>query len=221
MTGMLLAVDTASPTVSVAIGDATGLAVERQIPLKRSSELLLAAIEDALGVADLELRELDGLLALRGPGSFTGLRVGLSTVLGLHQALGLRATAISTFSVLALSAGGAPHLPVIAAVDALRGDWYVQPFTVSPWPLPAGEPSLKTADQLAGLAPCRLIGHQLDALRAPLAKAPIDVCEAPPLAGLAVRLATHTDILWDANLLTRPIYFRPPAVTLPRPRPTG
>ena len=68
------------------------------------------------------------------PGSFTGLRVGLATVLGLHQALGLPATALPTLEVLGCLGPG-DGSTVVAVVDALRGEWFAQRFESAAVPL--------------------------------------------------------------------------------------
>ena len=62
-------------------------------------------VQEVLTEAGVGVRDLGGIAVLRGPGSFTGLRIGLATVLGLHQALGVPATAIPSLPVLAASAG--------------------------------------------------------------------------------------------------------------------
>jgi tRNA threonylcarbamoyl adenosine modification protein YeaZ len=104
---LLLALDTASPTVSVALARGPELLGERSIAMERSSALLLALVHEVLSEAGARPADLAGVVALRGPGSFTGVRIGLATVLGLHQALGMPATALETLRVLAMG----PHPP--------------------------------------------------------------------------------------------------------------
>ena len=103
---LLLALDTGSPTVSVALASGGALVAERAVSMERSSVQLLGLIRDVLDEAGARPADLTGVVALRGPGSFTGLRIGLATVLGFHQALGVPATALETLRVLA-----APHPP--------------------------------------------------------------------------------------------------------------
>ncbi len=108
--------DTASPTVSVAVGRGGEALAVRSVELRRSSEALLRLVDEALEEAGAGLRDLDGILALRGPGSFTGLRVGLATAFGLHQALGTPATAVPTLEVLVSAA------QAVQAVRAARAE---------------------------------------------------------------------------------------------------
>ena len=226
----VLYLDTASPVVSVALGTGgteTGEPVfrgtvlsERTIALRRSSELLLKTIEEMLGETGATLRELHGVAALQGPGSFTGLRIGLATVLGLSQALGLRATAIPTLPVLAAAAAAGKH-DVVAAVDAIRGDWIVQRFRARAEEEnrePLSEVELISTGELLEQGPCRVVGFGASRLSTEPGwrSAAIEVIEPTALAPVAARRWPARLIDWDPGRLTSPIYFRPPAVTPPK-----
>ena len=100
-TRLILAVDAGSPIVSAALARDGKILAERQSPGRKSSQDLIQMIDALLAEADSRVSDLEGILALRGPGSFTGLRVGLATCLGLHQALGVPATTLTTFETLA------------------------------------------------------------------------------------------------------------------------
>jgi tRNA threonylcarbamoyladenosine biosynthesis protein TsaB len=228
--GPILAVDSASPVVSVAVTVDGALRAERAVEIGRSSERLLAMIDEALGEAGVDgPRGLAGIVALAGPGSFTGLRVGLATVLGLHQATGVPAAALPTLPVLAAAVPAAPDEELrVAAVDVLRGEWAAQDFAppddAAP-PRPLGDAGRRpAADLLAALAGRRatLVGFGVAALTEALGSAELPpglrLVEPPPLAAPAARLAAAHPPTWDAGTLTRPFYFRPPAVTLPKRR---
>ena len=252
---LLLALDTASPTVSVAVGRDGLCLAARSVELRRSSEALLRLVDEALREAGVTLRDLDGIIALRGPGSFTGLRVGLATVLGLHQALGVAATAVPTLEVLEVAARAAlPETegPVAAVVDALRGQWFSRIFGGSGSPSQAGaraasEAAILDPEQIADLAPAVLVGHGAKRLAADPAwadrssaaaeraggerPAVLDLAGAdwtgPTLAqaallhhALPLGGATRDVAPWDRATLTRPLYLRAPAVSLPK-RPPG
>jgi tRNA threonylcarbamoyl adenosine modification protein YeaZ len=148
--GLVLALDAGSPMVSVAAGRRGAVLAARAVPLERSSTQLLALIDEVLAAAGARAADLAGVVALAGPGSFTGLRVGLATALGLHQALGARALALPTLAAMAAMAapsGAPPACTVIAAVDALRGEWSAQAFRAGG---PAAAPSMP-APPLAGI----------------------------------------------------------------------
>jgi N6-L-threonylcarbamoyladenine synthase len=222
-----LALDTGSPTVSVALARGGVVVAERSVAMDRSSALLLALVQEVLTEAGARLTDLAGIAALRGPGSFTGLRIGLATVLGLHQATGVPATAIPTLHALA-SMGSTASGTVIAAVDALRGDWTAQAFVSDPslpLPRPLGEAVLIPGPDLPSLAAGdeRIVtGFGVSRLgKLPGWPADLRLVEAGPLAGAAARLAADPATAWDPSLLTAPLYARPPAVTTPRPRRTA
>src|ERR1035438_4458165 len=106
---LLLAIDTCGPSGSVALGRLTGGAVEilGQIELEgRSySATLVAAVGELLARSGVELRNLAAIVAVNGPGSFTGVRVGLSAVKGLAEAARIPVAAVSRLEVLAAKAG--------------------------------------------------------------------------------------------------------------------
>ena len=219
----VLFIDTSSPVSSVAVGAGYEVLAERTIEQRRTSELLLSAIEEALVEAGVELGALGGIAALQGPGSFTGLRIGLATVLGLHQASGVRATALPTLPILAAAAQGTgdDSAEVLAAVDAMRGDWVVQRFRTASAPrMPAttSERELVSGPALREQGVSRWIGFGIRELAGQpwLEDARIQLIEPPPLAAIAARSLAAEEITWSPERLTAPIYFRPPAVTLPK-----
>lgn len=217
---LLLALDTGSPVVSVAVGRegprGCELLAARVLPQEGSSAGLLPAIESALAEAGATPRDLGGIVALRGPGSFTGLRVGLATAYGLHQALGVPAAGLPTLAVLARAARAEGR--VVGAVDALRGEWFVQEFEGGSVPEPLGEARLLATDALGSLAPATLVGFGVTRAVAARAPAGLVIVEPPPLAAVALVVATAGPLDWDAALLTRPLYLRAPAVMLPAGR---
>ncbi|HXU44453.1 MAG TPA: hypothetical protein VN783_02935, partial [Thermoanaerobaculia bacterium] len=161
---------------------------------------------------------LGGILALSGPGSFTGLRIGLATAYGFHQALGLPAAALPTLRVLASFAPEGSRV-ALGAVDALRGEWSVQPFRPGAAPEAAGEVAILAPAQLAPFAPAAVVGFGIAALAARAGwPEGLTAIEPGPLAPVALRLAAAETPSWDAGALTRPLYARPPAATLPKPR---
>lgn len=226
----VLALDTGSPWVSVALARGRELAAVRGAAMERSSNQVLEMMREVLGEAGARPAELGGIVALRGPGSFTGVRIGLATAFGFHQALGIPATGLSTFEILAAAADAPRGAVILAAVDALRGDWSVQAFAAGTIPVSLGAPELVPAwripahfDQLGALPNARVLaGFGLDLLTA-LPGWPAEIRRFTPgpdrpLAAVAALRAADPSIVWDPGLLTDPLYSRPPAVTVPRPR---
>ncbi|HVS12570.1 MAG TPA: tRNA (adenosine(37)-N6)-threonylcarbamoyltransferase complex dimerization subunit type 1 TsaB [Thermoanaerobaculia bacterium] len=212
----ILAVDTGSPTPSVALERPGEPPIVRAAEPRACSERLLGLIDETLSEAGLELAQLGGMVALRGPGSFTGLRVGLATVLGLHQATGLPATAVPTLEVIGRWAlAQSPAAACLAVVDALRDHWFVARFARDQAGV-QGDASRSSAAEvvsrlredgalcLAGFGAARLAaaaGHRGDTL------------EPRGLAAAAARQALERPPAWDPTLLTRPLYLQPPAAT--------
>lgn len=206
--GPLLAVDSGSPLVSVAVGRPELSPIVRESWSSRSSTALMRLVDSCLHESALEPAELGGVLVLSGPGSFTGLRVGMAVAMGLHQALGLAAGTLSTFPALAHQAPVADR-PVHAAVRALRTDWYVQRFDR---PGGVGATSERVVDDdLLRLTDSQLVGFGLDRLIEDSALQPASPWSQPgPLAASALQLAAAAN--WDAASLTRPAYLAPPPV---------
>jgi tRNA threonylcarbamoyl adenosine modification protein YeaZ len=216
----LLALDTGSPTVSVAIGrDRTILAL-RQREIERSSEGLIGMIDEALAKADMRLSELAGIAVLRGPGSFTGLRVGLATVIGLRQALGLPATAVPTLAAIAAAAQLAGRRGRVACVvNALRDHWFVQEHDLETIPaISLHAPERRHRDALSSSPVGTIAGFGASSL-ADLGLPSREVWEPPPLAPAAIFLASAPSWRWrtedGVEDPLEPLYLSAPAVTVP------
>lgn len=118
-----LAIDTASPVGSVALGTVGRPLAETVLWGRQQAAGLVPAIADQLDGAGLRFSDLAGVVVADGPGSFTGVRVAVATAQGLiaaHPHLELWAAA----SLLAAAAVGrrAGHRTVAAAYDAMRGE---------------------------------------------------------------------------------------------------
>jgi tRNA threonylcarbamoyladenosine biosynthesis protein TsaB len=126
---LVLGIDTCGPSGTVALGRlcvpvaGAELEILGQIELEgRSySATLIAAVGELLGHAGLRLKDVNCLVAVNGPGSFTGVRVGLSAVKGLTEAAGIQVVAVSRLEVLAAKAG----VPS-AALDAHRAEVFLR-----------------------------------------------------------------------------------------------
>src|SRR5450631_4042923 len=107
--GLLLAIDTCGPTGSVALGRLAGRDLEilgqTELEGRSYSSTLVAAVSGLLTGAGVGLRDLRGIVVVNGPGSFTGVRVGLSAVKGLAEGAQVPVVAVSRLEVLSRKAG--------------------------------------------------------------------------------------------------------------------
>lgn len=113
-------------TASVALGRPTlekvTILATATLAVRTYSARLIPEIAALLAGQSATMADVEAIVVVNGPGSFTGIRVGLSTAKGLAEAAGTRLIAVSRLALLA-SASGLPH--VLAAVDAGRGEYYV------------------------------------------------------------------------------------------------
>ncbi len=169
----ILALDTAGPIPSVAVLAGERLFEELLPRDRRASEELLPAIGRALAAAALRLDDCERFVVCAGPGSFTGLRVGLATAWSFGRALGRPVEAVSTLEALAEAARpwGAPR--VAAFLDAGRGELVGEIFDLSAdracSVAPAARVSIADAASLAGGAAVAVLPADLavEAGRAP------------------------------------------------------
>ena len=228
---LLLAIDTGSPVVSVAVAAGERVLATREGAQRESSAALIGWIDEALQEAGTTLAHLGGAVALRGPGSFTGLRVGLATLLGFHQAIDLPVSGLPTLEVLAAATvagvakagAGRPGGAVLALVPAGPGEWFAQVFRGAWPPVAAGEPRRVAVAEL----PALLAGDAVERIAVATAEEAgrlgdvalgnrgRTVVVTGALAPVAARLAALREPDWDAALLSAPLYLAPPPVSVP------
>jgi tRNA threonylcarbamoyladenosine biosynthesis protein TsaB len=218
---ILLAVETAASGCSVAVCDAAGRVLGyRSDGGSGQADRLVELIDGALHAAGVSYRDLEVLAVNRGPGSFTGVRAGVAAARGLALALARPVIAVTTLEALAAAAGPQPAGTVVAAVDARRGELYVQAFDhrlVALGPPRAAAPADLRLDALA--APVRLVGNGAVALSAALSDVGPMVCESIEVDARSVarraqgRLAAGERPL-DGRAV-QPLYLRQPDARLP------
>lgn len=124
----ILGIETSSPVCSVGIADERGRSFERSmIDAHIHSEKLLTLIAEVLRQAEIGLKDLDAVAVSIGPGSFTGLRIGLSSAKGLCYSLGRKLIVVPTFDSVARTARDRFKDPkrITIAVDAKQGEFYI------------------------------------------------------------------------------------------------
>ncbi|MFI2237217.1 tRNA (adenosine(37)-N6)-threonylcarbamoyltransferase complex dimerization subunit type 1 TsaB [Streptomyces chrestomyceticus] len=120
---LLLALDTATPAVTVAVHDGSRvLAEERQVDARRHGELLLPAVDRVLAEAGVKLGAVSDIVVGVGPGPYTGLRVGLVTAATFGAALDVPVHGLCTLDGIAYAAG--LDEPFLVATDARRKEVY-------------------------------------------------------------------------------------------------
>jgi tRNA threonylcarbamoyladenosine biosynthesis protein TsaB len=164
----VLALETSTLAGGVALVDGERLVAEYVLDVGVThSERLLAAVDRVLADARWAPRELEGIAVSIGPGSFTGLRIGVSTAKGLAWALGVPIAAVPTLDAMAAAVPWAA-LPVCPVLEARRGEVYASLYrhegdglrreweylALSPDELAARftEPTLLIGDAAAGIA---------------------------------------------------------------------
>lgn len=145
---MILAIDTSTAACTAALFDGAGdcLASRDEVIGRGHSERLVPMLDELL-----EGRRADRILVGVGPGSFTGIRVGIAAAQGLSIAWGCELAGMSSLALLAAGANG--DSVVAAAVDGGHGELFVQEFDVR---------SLRPTTDLLNLAPLEA-ARQIDA----------------------------------------------------------
>ncbi|MFG3018159.1 tRNA (adenosine(37)-N6)-threonylcarbamoyltransferase complex dimerization subunit type 1 TsaB [Streptomyces sp. NPDC048254] len=209
---LLLALDTATPAVTVALHDGEAvIASSSQVDARRHGELLLPAVDRVLAEAGVRLDAVTGIVTGVGPGPYTGLRVGLMTADTFGLALGVPVHGLCTLDGLAYAAD-VEEGPFVVATDARRKEVYWATYADSRTRLtdPAVDRPADIAEQVAGM-PAVGAGAMLYPGTFPVVHAPEHV-SAAALASLAVeRLAAGEELP-----APRPLYLRRPDAQVPK-----
>ncbi len=127
----ILSIDTSTPAGSVAISDGDRLlAQEQQGVAGTHADRLLASVDHLLHICGLEQEDIEAVAVAIGPGSFTGLRIGLATAKGFCLARGLPVAGVSSLASLALN-GREFSGTVVSLIDARRGEIYAAAWSAS------------------------------------------------------------------------------------------
>lgn len=212
---LILAIDTALEACAVAVLDSEANALcahESQAMARGHAEALMPMVDRVMQAAGQPFAALERIAVTVGPGSFTGLRVGISAARGLGLAADKPVAGVTT-----LSAYAAPHLsdaggPIVSLIDARHDHVYMQAVDSDGTPLirPRLAPIADAFTSVRFGAP-RLVGN---AARMVADRWPADV---PPPASVAQQAAA--DIAWvawlgvaadPASARPRPLYLRQP-----------
>ncbi len=156
----ILAIETSTQRASVALIRDEVLLCEQESGVNAHSEVLLALVDECLRAGDIALRDLDTIAVGAGPGSFTGLRIGMATVKGLCFASGVSLTPVSSLAALAYDCMGecAQDAIIASVLDARRKEIFVGLFAKD-------ENGLRSLGEEIVLPPAALAARLPDMLR--------------------------------------------------------
>lgn len=196
----LLLIDTCGAEGSVALAEDSAVVAEEVLPGRSASERLVPVVRAMMAAQAWTLGELTAIVVVHGPGSFTGVRVGLSAAKGLSEAAGAPLIALSRLQVLAAGEG-------CAVLDAGRREFYFGEYeggrcvreSLLTWEelvaAVAGRPvvvcEVKVIEALEGLVAVRRVAE-------PMARDGVGIATERLAAG-----ATDDAALLDANYLRR------------------
>lgn len=121
---LVLGIETATTTGSVALMSEMAVIAEYTLNIETThSERLMSTVDRVLGDAGIALKEIDGFCVSAGPGSFTGLRIGIATVKGLAFVTGKPVAAVPTLKALAWNHPFSAY-PVCSLLDAKKKEVY-------------------------------------------------------------------------------------------------
>jgi len=210
----VLAIDTALEACSAAVLDPAHGVIGETLPMQRGhAEALIPLIRRVMNKAGAKFDELDRVAVSTGPGSFTGLRVGISAARGIALAAGRSAVGLTT-----LVAYAAPliakddSISIAVAIDARHSHIYLQIF--GPGGRTLVQPriaSIRDAVRLANNGPVRIVGSAANLLG--------DAWPAHEMPPLLVEQKPAPDIAWvarlgaaaaDSSAMPKPLYLRAP-----------
>ena len=224
----VLAIDTALAACAAAVLDTErgGIVASESLPMTRGhAEALMPLLARVMEQAGMAFTDIDRVVVTTGPGSFTGLRVGIAAARGIALAIDKSVVGLST-----LTAYAAPHIaaddrvPVVAAIDARHGHVYLQVFGPGGRTLTAPRLApLRDAVQAAAATPACIVGSAAQSVAAGLSRddaapASVDARPAPDIAWVA-RIGAG---LPEGQSPPKPQYLRAPdaqpqhAAQLPR-----
>lgn len=150
---LILSIDTSSADLSIALVDENGvIGLLEENMLRGQGEVLIPYIQSMMQQADLPMTAIEGVAVAVGPGSFTGVRVGLSAARGIGLALDIPVYGVTNFE----AAAAGLNEPVTVTLDTKRGDYFTQRFDKDGIPLNA--PAVQSAEELKKQLPFTAVG---------------------------------------------------------------
>jgi tRNA threonylcarbamoyladenosine biosynthesis protein TsaB len=215
----VLAIDTALGGCSVCVidaGQSLPLALESEAMTTGQAEAIMPMIERVMKQVDGGFASLERVAVSVGPGSFTGLRIGIAAARAIGLAAGIPVVGVSTLAAYAAPLINPQESGVIAVgIDARHGSVFFQAFTASGRTIVLPRViSVKEAGRAIGAGPVRLAGSgaaalAVEAMALGLKASIADLKAAPDIIWIA-RLGLAAD---PATATAKPLYLRPPSAT--------
>ncbi len=225
-----LGLDTATSACAVALWDAASgctLAVRAEMMQRGLAEKLVPMVQDTMAEAGIGFADLSRIGVTVGPGTFTGLRVGLAAARGFALAANCPLVGVTTLeaAVYGLEADVRAGHTLLAAIESRRDDLFVQPFSADLCPLanpadvlPADLPAFAVAHLPTG--PLLIVGdaaaRTAQALGVWHSAVTIRETTGSAEALATARIAAMQDAAGITARVADPFYLRPPDVTLPK-----
>ena len=227
----ILSIETATRSCSVCLSKDGQPWIVREVQSQSGhAEQLTLFIQEVMKIANLDLQELDAIAVSQGPGSYTGLRIGISTAKGLCYALDKPLLAIDTLQALAFGAIQdyyQPKAAYVALMDARRMDAYVGIYTAdfeilkAPYFATLEPESFEEVLENVGIDEIVLVGDAVEKYQ--------DSCTTKPLKNSTVQLPSSKYLSWLAYLAYQakqtvdvayfePFYLKKPNITKPKPK---
>lgn len=231
MATIILTIETATRSCSVCLSkDGQPWIVRETASQSGHAEQLTLFIEEVMQTANLSLKELDAVAVSQGPGSYTGLRIGVSTVKGLCYALNKPMIAIDTLQALAFGAVehyNTPKAAYVALMDARRMDAYVGIYTANceiikaPYFVTLEPTTFDFLLENREVEEVVLVGDAIEKYQdicttSPLKKSIVKLPSSKYLANLAYRAYQKQDFVDVAYF--EPFYLKKPNITKPKPK---
>jgi len=222
---IILGIDTTLDQCSVALLKGTECISDSQQMHRGHAEILMPKIIALLKKADVSFSDLNMIAVTVGPGSFTGLRVGLATAKGLSLAGQIPLVGFKTFEILAhcMPVLEQEERNLLVAIDSLRADIYCQLYNPQLVEVkPAATIFPEDILDYTGIKDLRVIGNGTQALKEQLSLHPnvlFQEVEASLSSQVLCQMASKLFplVYQDIDLRAcQPFYLRPPDVTLPK-----
>ena len=209
----VLAIETATPACALGLRTSDGIEVGWVVDDERHhTEALTSSISRLLSESGLRVRDVDRIVVDRGPGLFTGLRVGLATALGLSQGAGCALVGVTSLELLAHGARECgTRGTLVCAVDGRRGEVFVQTFRLDEVVTALTEPSVArprdvVIEWVTKGAPVSFTGDGVERYLRDFAAVPNGKVDHQLVPSIAAALAIGSTR--ETVLLVEPMYLR-------------